>query len=133
VVGALDEHALLDAYARARVAIAPLRFGAGVKGKVLEAMRLGVPCVATPVGAQGLDDARCLAVSSDPAAMAADIARLCSVDDAWMQASRDGQAFIRERFTPQAVWDVIADVVDETPYPDVATRLAGCSAPSSRP
>ncbi len=36
------------------VAIAPLRFGAGVKGKVLEAMGYGLPVVMTPVAAEGI-------------------------------------------------------------------------------
>lgn len=40
---------------RAAVAIAPLRFGAGMKGKVTEAMAAGLPVVTTSVGAQGLD------------------------------------------------------------------------------
>jgi len=42
-------------YARANVAVAPFRYGGGTKLKVLEAMALGVPLVATPVGCQGID------------------------------------------------------------------------------
>jgi GT2 family glycosyltransferase len=45
---------LAAAYQRARVAVVPLRFGAGVKLKVVEALREGLPLVTTPVGAQGL-------------------------------------------------------------------------------
>lgn len=40
---------------RAAVSIAPLRFGAGMKGKVTEAMGAGVPVVTTTIGAQGLN------------------------------------------------------------------------------
>jgi glycosyltransferase involved in cell wall biosynthesis len=39
---------------RAAVSIAPLRYGGGVKGKVVEALASGVPVVTTPAGAQGL-------------------------------------------------------------------------------
>lgn len=119
VTGALDEAALALAYARARVAIAPLRFGAGVKGKVVEAMRWGVPCVVTGVGAQGLADAKELRVADDPAAMAAHIVALASDDGAWRAASESGQAFVRERYSPQAVWGVLLRIVDATPYQDV--------------
>ncbi len=42
-------------YRRASVAVAPLRMGAGVKLKCVTAMLWGVPVVATPVGAEGLD------------------------------------------------------------------------------
>ena len=41
-------------YARARVSLIPLRFGAGVKGKILESLAAGVPVVTTPVGAEGI-------------------------------------------------------------------------------
>ena len=42
-------------YAKAKVAVAPFRYGGGTKLKVLEAMVLGVPVVATPVGCQGIE------------------------------------------------------------------------------
>jgi glycosyltransferase involved in cell wall biosynthesis len=41
-------------YASARLAVAPLRFGAGVKGKVLESFAAGTPCVMSPVAAEGI-------------------------------------------------------------------------------
>ncbi len=46
----------LDAVmASARVFVAPLRYGAGIKGKVLSAMRAGVPVITSHVGAEGID------------------------------------------------------------------------------
>ena len=42
-------------FERVRLTIAPLRYGAGLKGKVLESMAAGVPCVMTTVAAEGLD------------------------------------------------------------------------------
>jgi O-antigen biosynthesis protein len=45
---------LTDLYHRARVVVAPLRFGAGVKGKIGEAMSHGVPVVSTSVGVSGM-------------------------------------------------------------------------------
>ncbi len=44
-----------ELYRRVRLSAAPLRFGAGQKGKVGESLALGVPVVTTPVGAQGFD------------------------------------------------------------------------------
>jgi O-antigen biosynthesis protein len=52
---------LAPVYARVRLAVAPLRFGAGLKGKVLEAWAHGLPCVMTPVAAEGLPIAGLLA------------------------------------------------------------------------
>ncbi|WP_158093340.1 glycosyltransferase family 4 protein [Acetobacter sp. DsW_063] len=37
-----------------RLTVAPLRFGAGIKGKVLESWAAGLPCVATPIALEGL-------------------------------------------------------------------------------
>ena len=44
-----------DLFDRAAVSVAPLRFGAGMKGKVSEALARGIPVVTTSVGAQGFD------------------------------------------------------------------------------
>lgn len=44
----------LEVMAASRVALAPLRFGAGIKGKLLDAMLCGTPSVTTPVGAEGM-------------------------------------------------------------------------------
>jgi GT2 family glycosyltransferase len=54
VLGRVDDAALDALYDGVDVVIAPLRFGAGVKGKVVEAMARGVPVATTSVGAQGL-------------------------------------------------------------------------------
>lgn len=39
-----------------RVLLAPLRFGAGIKGKIVDAWRCGCPVVSTPIGAEGMMD-----------------------------------------------------------------------------
>ena len=39
---------------QAKVLLAPLRFGAGIKGKLLDALRNGTPCVTTTIGAEGM-------------------------------------------------------------------------------
>lgn len=68
-----------------RVAIAPLRYGAGVKVKVLEALQRGVPVVATKFGAQGIDPRwRAGIVVADTAERIADaVAHLHSDREAW--------------------------------------------------
>jgi glycosyltransferase involved in cell wall biosynthesis len=63
-------------YRRASVAVAPMRFGAGVKLKAVAAMLWGVPVVATTVGAEGIDGPEVfVAIEDDPAALAAAVAR----------------------------------------------------------
>ena len=53
VTGTVDD--VRPFYAKAKVFVAPYRFGGGTKLKVLEAMATGVPVVSTPVGCQGID------------------------------------------------------------------------------
>jgi len=40
----------------ARICLAPLRFGAGLKGKLLDAMQFGTPSITTEIGAEGMHD-----------------------------------------------------------------------------
>jgi hypothetical protein len=54
VAGRVSEVELRSRYARARLAVVPLRTRAGVKSKVVEALREGLPLVTTTAGAQGL-------------------------------------------------------------------------------
>jgi glycosyltransferase involved in cell wall biosynthesis len=73
---------LTQVYARARLAVAPLRYGAGVKGKVGEALEHGVPVVGTAVAFEGMGLAhdRHVLVGETPADLAAEIVRLIRDD-----------------------------------------------------
>lgn len=123
VTGFVPDDDLERRYRNARVAVAPLRFGAGVKGKVVEAMRFGVPCVTTAVGAQGLESAgAALAVADSPEEFAAAVCRLLESDPAWVDASRQAQAYVREHFSEQAVWRVFAQDMDAAPFANVHAR-----------
>jgi len=44
-------------YRRIRMSVVPLRFGAGIKGKVLDAMQKGIPVATTSIGAEGIPNA----------------------------------------------------------------------------
>ena len=57
VHGYISDAALQALYRRVGAAVVPLQYGAGVKGKVVEAVAAGVPVVTTDVGAEGIPDA----------------------------------------------------------------------------
>jgi GT2 family glycosyltransferase len=57
VHGYVSDEELAALYRQVGVAVVPLRYGAGVKGKVIEAVQHNVPLVTTPVGAEGIPDA----------------------------------------------------------------------------
>jgi len=57
VHGYISDGELTSLYQKCRLAVVPLRYGAGVKGKVLEAMQAGIPLVTTSIGAEGIPEA----------------------------------------------------------------------------
>lgn len=87
ICGFVDD--LATAYTATRVVIAPIRVGAGVKLKTVEALEYGVPTVATVVGAEGIDlgghdDA--LAITDDEVAYADRLIELLTDAGAWRNA-----------------------------------------------
>jgi GT2 family glycosyltransferase/glycosyltransferase involved in cell wall biosynthesis len=95
---------LADFYSRARVAAVPLRYGAGVKLKVVEALQQGLPLVTTPVGAQGCDGLeKVIAVADSAAPLAAAMITLLTDDRAWRTLSADQIAYAKQRFSETAL------------------------------
>jgi O-antigen biosynthesis protein len=95
---------LAAAYDCARVAVVPLRWGAGVKLKVVEALGAGLPLVTTPVGAQGLPGlSQVVAVEDDAVLFAAAVVSLLRDDAAWEECSRQQVAFAQARFSRAAM------------------------------
>ncbi len=105
VTGFVSDDELRRFYAETRLVVAPLRFGGGVKGKVIEAMRFGVPCVTTPAGIQGMPDVgNFLPVAEDPQEYARQVLTLLADDLAWRRVSRAGQTFVKTHYTEDAQW-----------------------------
>ena len=113
VTGYVSDEELARRYAEARLAVVPLRYGAGVKNKVVEALQNGVPLVTTSVGAQGLPGVADVAVVSDEAdEIAAGIERLLRDDALWREYSRGGAALARSRFSRQSLQDQLVACLD---------------------
>ena len=92
-------------YERVRVVVAPLRYGAGVKGMVLECLAAGVPCVMSPIAAEGipLPDSLACAICADAAQMAAQILRLHENEAESQAALQAGLAFIAAGYSEEVV------------------------------
>src|SRR3546814_1900450 len=80
-----------------RVAVAPLRYGAGVKGKVNLSMAHGQPVVSTPCAVEGmhLRDGHDVLVADDAAAFADAVVRLHEDEALWTTLSRNGLDNVR--------------------------------------
>jgi len=80
----------LDEYLNGcKLAVAPLRYGAGVKGKVNMSMAHGQPVVATPAAVEGMfaEHERELLVAEDAPAFAREVIRLYQDEDLWNRCS----------------------------------------------
>ena len=86
-----------------RVSIAPLRFGAGVKGKINTAMSCGLPVVATSVAAEamGLSDGTDVLLADTPGAFADAVVRACTDETLWLRLSQGGRDNVRRHFSPE--------------------------------
>lgn len=85
---------------QSRVLLAPLRFGAGLKGKLMEAMQCGTPSVTTEIGAEGIKGSLewIGSIENDPEQIAATAVALYSDEVLWKKAQEQGVAIINERF-----------------------------------
>jgi len=93
-----DLTAVLD---RCRITVAPLRFGAGIKGKIGTSLCHGVPCVATPLAAEGMDlmDREEIMLAADPEAFAQAIVAIYRDEALWTRVSNKGLALSRREFS----------------------------------
>ncbi len=87
--------------ARARLMLAALRYGAGVKGKTVEALRLGVPVVATAIGAEGIgiEPGRDAVLAADAQGLADAVLLLLGDPDRCAALSAAGAALVRRQFS----------------------------------
>jgi glycosyltransferase involved in cell wall biosynthesis len=104
----LDE--MLD---RCRLSVAPLRYGAGVKGKVNQSMAHGQPVVATTVAAEGmyLKHEVDVLVADDAEAFAREVIRLYTDEALWTRLADGGLANIATHFSFAAATQALRRVL----------------------
>lgn len=109
-----DTAPYLDA---ARVSVAPIRVGAGMKGKVGEALARGLPVVTTSVGAEGmgLEDGRQVLIADEAEAYAQQVARLLQDRNLWETLAQEGRAYITSTYGVEAAGKVLRDLVQLSP------------------
>lgn len=89
---------------RCRVSVAPLRYGAGVKGKVITAMSHGLPVVASSTAAEGIGvrHEEDLLIGTSPAEQADLIIRVYRDAALWRRLSQAGQRFVEREYSHAA-------------------------------
>lgn len=102
--------------AKHRVNLAPLRFGAGIKGKIADGWRAGAPVVATPIGAEGmtLDQAFGGAIAETPEEFAARAVELHENSNLWLDARRKGHEILEAKFSEQKNSSILIQTLEQT-------------------
>ncbi|GAB3556606.1 GT2 family glycosyltransferase/SAM-dependent methyltransferase [Actinopolyspora lacussalsi] len=104
---------LAGIYDRTRVTLAPLRFGAGVKGKVGESLAAGVPVVGTNLAMEGirLIPERDVPVADDAAGLASRLVRVLTDDAEWRRLSEVGGNAVAEQFGPDVCRETLRELM----------------------
>ena len=89
---------------RCRLSVAPLRYGAGIKGKIATALQMGLPTVATTIAVEGtplVPDMEIM-VADKPEQFAAAVIELYTDDEKWRRLSEAGFQFARREYSIDA-------------------------------
>ena len=108
--GFVSDEELMELYSECRIVVVPLRYGAGVKGKVVEAIYNGAPIVTTSVGAEGIAGVEnVLKIEDDAQSFAKAVVDLYSDDNELVNLANKTQKFIKDNFSINAVWNIIKE------------------------
>jgi glycosyltransferase involved in cell wall biosynthesis len=114
VTGFIPDAALAELYRRVGVAIAPLRYGAGVKGKVIESFSSGVPVVTTSIGMQGIDDPEQTAFVADSTnGFVEQVYRAATDREAAFERVARAYDFLDRKYSRDYVGGMLAEAVTE--------------------
>jgi glycosyltransferase involved in cell wall biosynthesis len=100
-------------YLRARLFVEASRSGGGTRLKVLNALARGLPVVASPEGAEGLNlvTGEHLLVADDPQSMAEAVVRLMVDAELWRSLSENGRALVRRRYLAETAYRPLDEVL----------------------
>ena len=124
-----------------RLTVAPLRYGAGIKGKIGSSLASGVPCVATPIAIEGMGLAtgETIALASEPVEFARLVVALLRDEVAWTRMSDAGWRYAAEHYSLAAARERVAAMLTGLKLPNPrrltrntsATELSGTGRRSS--
>jgi len=110
VTGFVSDSELQRIYQKSKLSVVPLLYGGGMKGKVIESMRFGLPLITTPTGLQGLDNAsEFIPSTDDPGKFSELISSYLDDKDKWISTSKAMIKFVKDHYSSEALWRIIKD------------------------
>ena len=108
VTGFISDEELTEMYRKCKIVVVPLRYGAGVKGKVVEAAYNLLPIVTTSIGAEGLSlEEGALTVADTEAEIINKVCELYDNDEKLSEISANCKRFIQNHFTEKTARDIV--------------------------
>jgi glycosyltransferase involved in cell wall biosynthesis len=101
---------------QAKVCLAPLRFGAGLKGKLIDAMQNGTPCAMTTIAAEGLFgnlEANGF-IEDNPNNFANKAVELYNTKAIWKEKQQNGVETINKRFNKTNFQNAFVSTIEDT-------------------
>lgn len=95
-----------------RLSVAPLRYGAGIKGKIVSSLSFGVPCIATPIAAEGmgLEHGKEILIADTEIKFAEYVIKAYQDRELWYLLSNNGIKAVREKYSIESArkkWEEI--------------------------
>ncbi|MEM6718667.1 MAG: glycosyltransferase family 4 protein [Bacteroidota bacterium] len=102
-----------EVISKARILLAPLRFGAGLKGKFIDGMQNGTPCVTSSIGAEGMHgDLPWNGIIADNLKTLIDqTVALYTNKERWLQAQQNGFEILQKRYQKQLFQQQLLDKI----------------------
>jgi O-antigen biosynthesis protein len=119
VKGYVTDAELDQLYSKIRLVVAPLRYGAGVKGKIVEAMNKGIPVVATSIGKEGLQEIGDLITAADlPIDFSTKVVELYKDTALLTKLSKESIDYTKKFFSKEKATEILEDVLyKDNPQP----------------
>ena len=105
----------LEVVKKARVMLAPLRYGAGIKGKLSDAMLAGTPCITTSVGAESMTGGLpwCGSIEDKPEAFARAAIAIYQNEELWRDAQQKGFDILSHLFNKKSNGEMLIKRIKE--------------------
>ena len=102
-----------------RLAVAPIRYGAGIKGKVATTLSTGLPCVATEIAAEGmgLQDGENIILANTASEIADKVVSLYNDNELWVKLSVNGIEFAENMYGYSKGLKIVEEILESVNLP----------------
>jgi glycosyltransferase involved in cell wall biosynthesis len=113
-IGFVEDDVLAKYLCKAKIFIAPLRYGAGFKGKIAMAMNYGVPVVTTEIGSEGigLTHEENAMIANNAEGIVSCIEKLYKDESLWNKISTNGLQHIKASFSIESAMKVMQKILE---------------------